>query len=229
MRFIIREQEYETLLAAGKYLFQRPEGPTGAVEYWRLTEAIDGYSFLRVDVDDREGSGSSTLYHVTIDPDGKIARLKFRYYGSDKDVMGDLLVEGDLAILNLQIDGLPRTEQHASSGSGGLIWFPSVIGLGLLARSAKDHESVPSIVLDGEQEFVLKSVDVHLLWKTEVPMVVARESLLVRPCLIRWLDQKRTIWFDNHNLPVKMARNSELIALEHHFVRHMQYDRSLND
>ena len=71
MRFIIHELPYERPLLSGRLRYERDGVPSGAVESWRLTAAVDGYRFLRVDVDAREApSGRSWLYHLTLNPAG---------------------------------------------------------------------------------------------------------------------------------------------------------------
>ncbi|MGB4873356.1 MAG: hypothetical protein WBP47_25115 [Candidatus Promineifilaceae bacterium] len=42
MRFIIKEQSYEQVIAAGQYRYERDGRATGAVEHWRLTAVTDG-------------------------------------------------------------------------------------------------------------------------------------------------------------------------------------------
>ncbi len=37
MRFIIHEQPFERIVAAGQYRYEQAGQPTGAVEHWRLT------------------------------------------------------------------------------------------------------------------------------------------------------------------------------------------------
>ena len=48
MRFIIHEQGYERLVAAGQLRYARDGEATGTRELWRLTMAVAGYQFLRV-------------------------------------------------------------------------------------------------------------------------------------------------------------------------------------
>ncbi len=72
MRFIIHQLPYERPIVAGQLRYERDGAPTGAVEQYRLTAAVDGYRFLRVDLDARTApSGRSTLYHLTLNPDGQ--------------------------------------------------------------------------------------------------------------------------------------------------------------
>ena len=73
MRFIIHELPYERPLLAGRLRYERDGQPTGAIEFWRLTDAVDGYRFLRVDLDARDAaSGRSWLYHATLDAAGVV-------------------------------------------------------------------------------------------------------------------------------------------------------------
>lgn len=92
MRFIIHEMPYERPLLAGRLRYERDGVPTGAVELWRITNAVDGYRFLRVDLDAREAeSGRSSLYHVTLNPAGRPEQLKFRLWGNGPEVSGSLV------------------------------------------------------------------------------------------------------------------------------------------
>ena len=89
MRFLIHELPYERPLLAGRLRYRRDGAPMGAVESWRLTDAAEGYRFLRVDMDAREApSGHSHLYHATLDPSGRLEQLKFRFWGQGHEVEG---------------------------------------------------------------------------------------------------------------------------------------------
>ena len=70
--------------------------PTGAVEEWRLSDAVDGYRFLRVDLDARNApSGRSYLYHLTMDKLGNLVQLKFRLWTEGSEIIGSVLLEKD--------------------------------------------------------------------------------------------------------------------------------------
>ena len=53
MRYLLKEQPYERPLAAGTLVYEREFGMPGVLEHWRLTEALDGYRFFRIDLDER--------------------------------------------------------------------------------------------------------------------------------------------------------------------------------
>ena len=47
-----------------------------------------------------------------------------------------------------------------------------------------------------------------------------RETHVVRPLLITWDDQQRTIWIDEHGWPLQMRRQDGLIARETQYIRY---------
>jgi hypothetical protein len=91
MRFIIHEQPYEKVVAAGELRYEQEGVTTGAVEHWRLTTAVDSYQFLRIDLDARSApSGQSTLYHLVLNENGRPERLRFRQWSGEHKIAGNL-------------------------------------------------------------------------------------------------------------------------------------------
>lgn len=221
MRFIIREQEHEEPRSAGLLRYQLDGALTGAVEEWRLTAASGGYHFLRVDLDARDAeSGDSYLYHLALDPAGRPIRLKFLFFNSETHIAGDLQIDDHSALLSREVNGR-RLEDEQDLHSEWGFWFPSTIALGLLAASASGGERIWAITLERESGFGLRALTAQLDWQSEEEMDVARQSLWVRPCLIRWNGHSRKVWLDEDCWPVKMRRSDGLKAVESRRIRYI--------
>ncbi len=82
MRYVLKTQPYEKNIAAGSFRYERGGVPTGVIEHWSLSHALDGYKFFRVDVDGRElkTDGYSTLYNVVLNPSMQPENGKFRHF-----------------------------------------------------------------------------------------------------------------------------------------------------
>ena len=219
MRFIIREQEFEKIVASGLLRYEQDGRPTGAVEQWRLTEAAGGYRFLRVDLDAREASGDSYLYHLVLGPDGRPERLKFRFFAPQEMIVGDVLVEKTGMIVMRDVNR-QHFEEEVTMDRQSRFWFPSVMGLSLLAHDNRTAETVPAVLLDKAADFAPRLVDVRLSPGEKETLAVAQQEVGVRPLSIRWQDQERTLWLDDNNRPVKMVRGDGLTAIE---TRYIQY------
>lgn len=241
MRFLIREMDYEVRLAAGKLRFEQNGQSTGAVEEWRLNAAVEGYRFLRVDLDAREAqSGQSTLYHLILNPAGQPERLKFRFDGNKTSIVGDVMFLGDQITLthiengerteqDFELDSLTKKVDHCSDRS--TFWFPSTLGLSLLAGI---HTSPDCICRRGtitltqpgrsdvnlNQSLFLIRREVSLQSYKQEEVVVGRESIAARPLTISWQDQIRRIWLDeSSNLPLRLERQDGLTAIETRYIR----------
>lgn len=202
MRFIVREQGFETLVASGQFRYERAGVPTGTLESWRITSVVDDYRILRVDLDARSGeSGDSYLYHLTLTPAGTPVQLKYRFFGQGKMISGNLLFEDTLS-LSREVNG-KRLEDEIPAGQA--FWFPATAGLSRLTHLAAT-ESVQAVTLNKKDDFNL--------WST-ILSVTEQENAKT----FRWADQERTVWLDEHGLPMKMQRG-DLIAVETRLVRH---------
>lgn len=234
MRFIIRELPYEKPLAAGSLRYEFEGRATGAVEKWRLTSAVSGYRFLRVDLDAREAeSGHSHLYHLVLDENGRPERLSYRFWGAGLQVSGNVLLENETLTATRRVNG-DRHEDLIDFQSHCAFWFPSSVGLGLLANCAQGSEppgdgSVTAVTLAvtfdngriaAEAAFALVSAEVHLTMGLPEQIPLMGEAVTVRPLAISWQDQERTIWLDAHNWPIKMRRGDGLTATETRYVRY---------
>jgi hypothetical protein len=234
MRFIIRELPYERPLAAGQMRYELNDQVTGAVENWRLTSAASGYRFLRVDLDARNAeSGDSYLYHLVLDASGRPERLSYRFWGHGLQVTGNVLLDSGNLTASRQVNGTRYEDLVEFTASCGF-WFPSSIGLGLLGNCAQGGDppgagiaraitldaALDRMPLEEAQFFALRPVEVELRLGNSERLQFLGQEVMVRPFTIRWLDQERTIWLDNTNWPLKMARSDGLTSIE---TRHIRY------
>lgn len=227
MRFIIHEQAYETPLAAGELRYARNGAPTGAVEAWRLTTAVSGYRFLRVDLDARAAkSGHSYLYHLTLNPEGRAEQLKFRFWGAGLTVTGVALLDADGVFVTRKVSGTDF-EDEVTVPPGYGFWFPSSVGLGLLARGARATGAQTAVSLatrfdSPPDSFRAFATQVSSTLGTQTSLQVGGKKVPVRPFTLRWLDQERHLWLDADGWPFRMKRGDELTAVA---TRHIRYSR----
>ncbi len=218
MRFIIKEQPYEKPLAAGKWRYERDGEPTGAVEHWRLTEAADGYRFLRVDLDGRAAkSGQTTLYHALLNGDGRVERLKFRSWGSGSwRVAGDVLFEDGMVTAARQING-QSYEQMLAVPSEFAFWFPASSGLGLLASLPDGPHTAVSLTFPSpnQKSKIQNPKSAFALFQTNLELQRQGDELA-----IRWEGNERRLWLDEQNWPVKMVREDGLTAVNVRMIRY---------
>lgn len=215
MRFVIREQEYERLLAAG-----RLRHLSGALESWRLTEAVDKYTVLRVDLDGRDtGDAGSTLFHLLLNPDGRLERAKIRVLSPQEDLSVDVLVESDsLSVSRAGADGVKHDLVDRSPGFGMML--PGLVGLALFVHHAASRREHTTIALDTARRFAPRQVSVTINAFDEERLAVTGQDLAVRPYLISRNGTRLKIWLDKYGLPVRVEDEKGLQALEDRYVRH---------
>ncbi|MDX1662623.1 MAG: hypothetical protein R3272_02445 [Candidatus Promineifilaceae bacterium] len=226
MRTLIRELPYEKPVAAGRYRYLQDGRPTGASESWRLSSAVDGYRFLRVDLNAQNASGNSYLYHLTLAPDGYPERLAFSFFRPGLQIRGNLLFDEGSAALSRTISGGPRGEEERSYRleeelplpPGALFWFPATTGLGLLS-SAPEGPPRPALTLDPEAEFTLWPTEVAIAIGEAEAVAVMGRTFSARPLSIAWAQQRRRIWVDENGWPLMMERG-DLSAIETRLVRY---------
>lgn len=226
MRFLIQEQPYETPLAAGLLRYEQDGNSTGAVEYWQWNSAVSGYRLLRVDVDAREAaSGDSYLYHLVVGENGRFERLLYRFYGKRVEVSGTVLFEaqGVTAVRNVKERGGKREERggrreeriedEVAVSLGYGFWFPSSVGLSLLAVTPPTtlHNMAVSLRSISDNPDLLFG-----LFATEVKL----ERPISEQLYIEWEGQKRTLWLNKQGHVMKMQRGDGLTAVE---TRYVQY------
>lgn len=130
MRFLLKEQPYEKPLAAGSLRYEREGVPTGAVEHWRYTLAVDGFRFLRVDLDGRGSSGDTFLYTLLLNEGGVPEDLRWRFFTANNRhrAMGQVLFEGEAISHVRTVDGV-RFEEEVRPRP---FFLPTSAGLWLL-------------------------------------------------------------------------------------------------
>lgn len=226
MRFIIHEQPYEQPLASGIWRYFLDGRPTGAVEKWRLSEAVDGYRFLRVDLDARSAqSGRSYLYHLTMDRDSNPVQLKFRYWARGFEIIGNVLLEADTIIVSREVKG-QRFEDVLPMIADYLFWYPASTGLGLLANSAvKSTDSAVSLRTDAqslEKQMAPFTTTLDFKRGAYEKLEIMNEQKSLSPLTICWANQQRIIWINENNWPLKMERSDGLIAVETHYLHYQR-------
>ncbi len=220
MRFIIKEQPYEKLLSAGQFRYEMDGRPTGAVEHWRLTEVDDDYRVLRVDLDARAAeSGHSYLYHAVLNENGRFERLKYRFWGDEMEITGDIVLNETNITASREVNGQSFDETLDLPVLYGF-WFPSTIGVGMLAAilDCAERTAVGLSAVSNQQS-------AFSLFTTKLDLALTGDQLTVR-----WDNQKRELWLDEHMWPVKMVRgglsdDSRLTAVA---TRHINYQRITN-
>ena len=218
MRFLVREQTYENPVASGRLRYRVDGDDTGALETWRLNDAVDGYRLLRIDLDGRKAqSRDSYLYHLLLDPDGQPERLTYRFWGGDgHKVEGNLFFEGTQVICGRTVNGA-RVADIAVDRSDPLIWwFPAAVSVHTFA--ALDDGSYEALWLDREADLALKRVTVTVEHLAEATLTVMNRPVHTRQKRIAWLDEERIAWFDEHQWPIKVQHN-DLTATEIRYVR----------
>jgi hypothetical protein len=221
MRSLIHELPYEQPLAAGLLRYERDGRATGAVEHWQLTAAVHGYRFLRVDLDARDAaSGESTLFHLTLSPQGWPERLRFRFFRPGCDVDGHLLFDEGRLTLSRRVNRV-RHEEEVALLPGYAFWFPSTIGLGLLATYADQVAPLTAMTLHKATDFDLRATEVTFRHGESGALHIGRDELPVRLLDVRWQEQQRLLWLDETGWPVKMKRGDGLTAVETRYIRYL--------
>jgi hypothetical protein len=218
MRFIIHEQPYERPLLTGQLRYYDGDRPTGAVESWRLTDAVDGYRFLRVDLDGRDApSGRSSLYHLVVNPIGRPEQLKYRVWGSGLDVSGVVLWEDGHLTAVRQVNG----ERSEETASGSAFWFPSGAGLAQLTWCSGETRGITLRFAPDDPAAWMALVEVEVAIELGAPetLTIDNEILPVRPLSIYWNDTQRIVWVDTDGRPLRLWRSDGMTALAERLVR----------
>lgn len=211
MRFIVKEQSYEKPIAAGLLRYALDGEPTGATEQWRLSQALDGYEILRIDLDAREAaSGNSYLYNLVRQTDGTPERLAYRFWGDGLQVAGTLLFSETNITGTRTVNGRTH-EEDLDIAPGTLFWFPSAIGLGLVLRAKKVTGNTAvtlNSAVGSENMLALQqvSVDVFFMITDTKPMEIAGKVMETVPTMVRWNGNERIVVRDQNYWPVAMQR-----------------------
>ncbi|KAA3664581.1 MAG: hypothetical protein DWQ04_05025 [Chloroflexi bacterium] len=219
MRFIVREQANEKPIAAGLLRYERDGQPTGAVEKWRLTSPMAGYEVLRVDLDARDApSGHSFLFHLVRQQNGRFERLGARFWGDGMIVEETLIFEEQRITGTRTIKG----KTYSLDAPISLFWFPSSVGLGLLAGHVGEYTAVTLNTQSNSytETFDLQNVTLNTSLGDAKPLTIGSRGFEIRPFTIQWDNQSRTIWLDENNWPLKMERGDGLTAVETRYIRY---------
>lgn len=127
-------------------------------------------------------------------------RLSYRFWGDGLMIEGTLLLEDTVVTNTRTVNGRTDTED-VELEPGYWFWFPSSVGLGLLAGFS-GGTAVTLASVSGERLAV---------FGLQVKAVVVSGE---RPLTIRWLENERRIWLDEHGWVVKMSRDGGLTAVE---------------
>ena len=226
MRFIIHEMAYEKPLTAGKWKYLLDGQPTGAVEEWRLADALEGYRFLRVDLDARAAaSRRSTLYHLTLDENGNPVQLKYRFWIDGLETIGAVLLEKDAVIVTRETTG-GRQEEVLAVPAGYAFWFPATAGLSLLAKEAgHENQTAVTLLTAADDPALLMSpllTAVTVREHEQVPVEVMGKNEMARRMTVSWENQRRLLWIDEEGWPLRMERDDRLTAV---IARRIKYQR----
>lgn len=231
MRFIIHELPYERPIAAGKLVYQQDGRPTGAVESWRLSDAVDGYRFLRVDLDAQQApSGQSTLYHLTLNPSGQPVQLKYRFWKPGLAASGMVLWEDKSLLLEQRANDEVHEETIEPLDEAGF-WFSTTLGLAFLLWSTGPAQATTAVLLrpeltpDDEQP-LLSSTCVTISKGEAETISTMNQELAAERFTIIWADQQRTIWLDPHKRPLQMQRDDGLTAVATRLIEYLNTDET---
>jgi hypothetical protein len=214
LRRIIQELPYEQPLAAGRFAYTQDGKPTGAMETWQLTQAPEGYRFLRVDLDAGASSGDNVLYHLIVDEMGRPDRLKFHFFRQDMHLRGDLLFAAETALLTRDVNG-EMQETEASFPEQTSFWFPSSAGLSLLGQA----RSGAALTLNRAKAFDLWPTSATLNEGPAETVTLMGQDVATRRVTLRWEDEHRVMWLDTHDWPVRVQRGP-LLSTETRYVRY---------
>ncbi|MCP4423007.1 MAG: hypothetical protein GY803_00800 [Chloroflexi bacterium] len=236
MRFIIKEQSYEKILAAGQYRYELDGEPTGAVESWRMTAVDDEYRFLRVDLDARAAkSGHSYLYHAVVNADERIERLKYRFWGDGLEIVGDAVLE-DTAVTAARIVNNQTFDDVLELPQGYRFWFPSVAGLHFAGWLGNEPKTAVTLngQIGGIDTLAAQIVDFeyHMLITDYMEMEIMGKLRKYVPYKLTWNDQTRIIQrsYDESGWPLGMVRMDKdyVEGLTAVATRHINYQRITN-
>ena len=221
MRFIIREQDSERLLAAGLFAYQRNGRPSGATEEWRLTEVLGQYQILRTDIDERESrSNQSTLFHLLINRDNQPDRLKIRFFSPSSQGWADLMINEDGIILS-QDFGHGRIETEADFDDSVGFLYPSVTWLGTWLSHQGTQPASKLYYLSKNDSFELIEILSFVKHQRGEPVTVGGHSITTDHYSLNLSDEKQDFWIDSFDLTVKAALSEDLTVVETRYIRQM--------
>ena len=220
MRFIIHQQPYERSIVSGTLQYERDGQPTGAVEHYRMTTAVEGYRFLRVDLDARQApSRRSTLYHMTLDPDAQPEQLKYRLWQDGLEIAGVVSWDGEDIAATHEVNG----SVFEDTVEAAAFWFPSGAGLSLLRPLADHGENVAAVTLEQDtadlaQAMALRPTSVTVRAKESLEVEVTGSAFQAQEYEINWENQQRRVWLHEDGWPVRVWRDDGLIGVARQLV-----------
>lgn len=218
MRKLIRDLPYERLIAAGRHRYDLDGRPTGVVEHWQLTSAVDDYRFLRVDRDDREGAtGETALYHLTVDPGGRLERLAFRIWGPLRRIDGNLLSDGQSASLSF------TSGEESAAGSLTLpdpssFLFPAALGHYLLCATGPGPLTLVELALGSAPG--LRPSPAEIADGAVESREIAGAERTGRPRHLSIGNARRTLWTDGAGIPLVVDWVGGPTAVADRYIHH---------
>jgi len=233
MRFIIREQDSERLLAAGLFRYLHRGQPTGAAEEWRLTEVKSDYSVmdrnpemahfrvLRTDYDERELKNKrSTLFHLVINHENQPERLKIRQFSPTSEGWADLIMNEDSITLT-QDFGHGRRESEAEYNELPGILYSSITWLGnWVAQQALNQASDP-LWLNQNDIFELSRTSAAVQRGRAEEIVIGGQGIAADHYSLILPDRNLDFWVDRFGLTIKAVLSEELSVVESRYIRYM--------
>lgn len=210
MRNLIQEMDYEIPIASGSLRFERDGQATGMVEAWRFTSALDGYHVLRIDLDSNDSTNQELLlFHILLNPEMAIERVKFRFFASQFEVQGDLQFEIDgFSLDRLLVNRLEKKKERKIEEiiykADAVFSVPTIAGLSLTAAKSCDDRRISIVTLDKKSAFTARDDYADFSYGEEEEREVLRQPVVVRPCSIKWKEKETTLWLDRYNWPVEI-------------------------
>ncbi|MEM7113493.1 MAG: hypothetical protein AAF614_13735 [Chloroflexota bacterium] len=227
MRFITREQPYETPISAGQLRYEQDGEPTGGVEHWRLTAALEGYRVLHIDRDERFApSGNSYLYHAFVNENGRFERLKFRFWGSGLQVTGNVLIEDDEIVMRREVNGESFDQTLAVSGNDVAFWFPSAVAMAWAVGNGEPHVRPTAVLLQAnlssDKPFTLEQLPITRTQDDPTTLKITGKERQVLPTTVSWTDKSETMWIDEHGAVLMIDGGKGRTAVATRYLRYTQ-------
>ncbi len=221
MRFIIREQDSERLLAAGLFSYHHNGQYTGVTEEWRLTEVLNRYQILRTDIDARESkSEESTLFHMVINSENQPERLKIRFFSPASQGWADLIM-GDNIITLTQKIGHQRWEDEAPYADKSGFLFSSAAWLGYWMSHQGSKVASRILHLSQKEKFELVERPLAVQRQEGKPVIIGGQSIPAELFTVTISDEKQNLWIDKFGLGLKVVLGNGLTAVETRYIRRM--------
>jgi hypothetical protein len=221
MRFIIREQDSESLLAAGLFSYHQNGQYTGVTEEWRLTDVLNRYQILRTDIDARESkSEKSTLFHMVINRQNQPERLKIRFFSPASQGWADLIMAGTIVTLTQKI-GHQRWEDEAPYDDKSGFLFSSAAWLGYWIGHQGLKLASRILHLSQKDKFELVEHPLAVQRQEGNPVIIGGQSIPAELFTVTLSDKKQNVWIDKFGLAVKAVIGDDLTAVETRYIRRM--------